>query len=702
MNLEKDLIILKNTFKDMKGKGLKLEEITKILGWSSKYKKENRIIVDEWVNTGELIKNNRGKYNLPETQGIIKGKMNIIKDRFAFVDIDEFGVFIPKSEFNGALDGDIVQIQITNLEAGDRKKEGKVIKIIQREKDTIIGIFQRNKNFGFVTPIHSFGKDIYIPSNKMKGYENNQLVVVKIFFWGDSERKPEGEIIEALGNPEDSKNMIEGLLIREGLENDFPLEVKKEIKCIPQKVEEKDRIGRKDLRNLDIITIDGADAKDLDDAVYLKKLKNGNFRLYVSIADVSYYVKEGSELDKEASKRGNSVYLVDRVLPMFPKELSNGICSLNPNEDKLTFTCEMEINASGKVVDFLTYKSVINTKYRMTYDEVNKIIEKNESTMEKYADIVPMIDEMLGLSKILREVKYKRGSIDFDLPELKIVLDNDEKVSEIKLRERKEAEKIIEDFMIIANEVVAEKLFWLEIPSVYRVHEKLDLEKLTSLNEVLAKFNYRIHISEEVYPKEFQKIIELSKEDGNNMLVHKLILMSLKQARYSTENSGHFGLASNYYTHFTSPIRRYADLCVHRVLSSVLDSFPRKKVLAKNNEILPIVCENISKRERLAMKVEEESKKIKLVEYMKHKVGNTYTGTIVGFSNKKIFLETEEYIEGFIDVISLKGYYEFDENTYTMKNIDTGKIHSLGDKYKIVIARVSMRELEIEFSFDEE
>lgn len=701
MNLEKDLIILKNTFKDMKGKGLKLEEITKILGWSSKYKKENRIIVDEWVNSGELIKNNRGKYNLPETQGIIKGKMNIIKDRFAFVDTDEFSVFIPKSEFNGALDGDVVQVQITNIEAGDRKKEGKVIKIIQREKDTIIGIFQRNKNFGFVTPIHSFGKDIYIPSNKMKGYENNQLVVVKIFFWGDSERKPEGEIIEALGNPEDSKNMIEGLLIREGLEEEFSAEVKKEIKYIPQRVEEKDRIGRKDLRNLDIITIDGADAKDLDDAVYLEKLKNGNFKLYVSIADVSYYVKEGSALDKEASKRGNSVYLVDRVLPMFPKELSNGICSLNPNEDKLTFTCEMEINASGKVVDFSTYKSVINTKYRMTYDEVNEIIEKNENTMEKYADIVPMIDEMLGLSKILREIKYKRGSIDFDLPELKIVLDDDEKVAEVKLRERKEAERIIEDFMIIANEVVAEKLFWLEIPSVYRVHEKPDLEKLTSLNEILAKFNYRIHISEEVYPKEFQKIIELSKEEGNNMLIHKLILMSLKQARYSTENSGHFGLASNYYTHFTSPIRRYADLCVHRVLSSVLDSFPSKKVLAKNSEILPSICESISKAERLAMKVEEESKKIKVVEYMKNKVGNTYMGTIVGFSNKKIFLETEEYIEGFIDVISLKGYYEFDENTYTMKNIDTGKIYSLGDKHEIVVARVSMRELEIEFSFVE-
>lgn len=701
MNLEKDLIILKNTFKDMKGKGLKLEEITKILGWSSKYKKENRIIVDEWVNSGELIKNNRGKYNLPETQGIIKGKMNIIKDRFAFVDTDEFSVFIPKSEFNGALDGDVVQVQITNIEAEDRKKEGKVIKIIQREKDTIIGIFQRNKNFGFVTPIHSFGKDIYIPSNKMKGYENNQLVVVKIFFWGDSERKPEGEIIEALGNPEDSKNMIEGLLIREGLEEEFSAEVKKEIKYIPQRVEEKDRIGRKDLRNLDIITIDGADAKDLDDAVYLEKLKNGNFKLYVSIADVSYYVKEGSALDKEASKRGNSVYLVDRVLPMFPKELSNGICSLNPNEDKLTFTCEMEINASGKVVDFSTYKSVINTKYRMTYDEVNEIIEKNENTMEKYADIVPMIDEMLGLSKILREIKYKRGSIDFDLPELKIVLDDDEKVAEVKLRERKEAERIIEDFMIIANEVVAEKLFWLEIPSVYRVHEKPDLEKLTSLNEILAKFNYRIHISEEIYPKEFQKIIELSKEDGNNMLIHKLILMSLKQARYSTENSGHFGLASNYYTHFTSPIRRYADLCVHRVLSSVLDSLPSKKVLAKNSEILPSICESISKAERLAMKVEEESKKIKVVEYMKNKVGNTYMGTIVGFSNKKIFLETEEYIEGFIDVISLKGYYEFDENTYTMKNIDTGKIYSLGDKYEIVVARVSMRELEIEFSFIE-
>ena len=314
---------------------------------------------------GELIKNNRGKYNLPETQGYIKGVFSIIKDRFAFVDTEDEGIFIPKSGFNGALDGDTVFVRLTAGMKGDRKKEGEVVRVISRDKDIVIGIFQKNKNFGFVTPTHSFGRDIYIPSIRMKNAENNQLVVVRITFWGDNERKPEGEIVEILGNPYDTKNMIEALIIREGMSETFPPEAMAEARRIPMEIGKKELEGRKDLRHLPIITIDGDDAKDLDDAVYVEKLKNGNYKLIVSIADVSHYIPEGSVLDREAYKRGNSVYLVDRVLPMFPKEISNGICSLNPNEDKLTFTCEMEIDKKGKVVDSDTYKSVIKTAYRM-------------------------------------------------------------------------------------------------------------------------------------------------------------------------------------------------------------------------------------------------------------------------------------------------------------------------------------------------
>lgn len=694
MNLDKELERLKQLMD--KGKGLKLDEITKLLGWSLKNKKENREILEKWIEDGDLMKNNRGKYNIPENLGFVKGTFSIIKDRFAFVDTAEEGIFIPKPHFNSALDGDTVLVKITSGLNGDKKKEGEVVKVISRERDTIVGILQRNENFGFVTPTHSFGKDIYIPYRMMKDAKNQQLVVVKITSWGTNEKKPEGEIIEVIGDPYNTNNMIEALIVREGMSETFSKPVLAEARSIATTIPKDEIAKRKDLRNLSIITIDGDDAKDLDDAVYVKKLPNGNYKLIVSIADVSYYIPEGSMLDQEAFKRGNSVYLVDRVLPMFPKEISNGICSLNPDEDKLTFTCEMEIDQNGKVVDSDTYKSVIKSVRRMTYTNVNRMIAGEEEALKEYADIKDMVMEMLELSKIIRQVKYNRGSIDFDLPEIKLVLDENGKVKYIKNRERGESERIIEDFMIAANETVAEKLFWLEIPSVYRTHEKPDPERIKNLNETLSKFKYRIHSLDEIHPKKFQKIIEDSKKRGINLLVHKLILMALKQARYTVDNLGHFGLASGYYTHFTSPIRRYADLTVHRILNSVLHGYPSKKVIAKNAEELPQICTHISKTERAAMKVEDESVKIKLVEYMIDKVGEEYEATIVGFSNKRVFFETEEHVECFWDVVAAKHYYEFDDREYVMKDIDGGKIYSIGDKYKVILVRASLAELEIE------
>ena len=694
MNLDKELERLKQLMD--KGKGLKLDEITKLLGWSLKNKKENREILDKWIEDGDLMRNNRGKYNIPENLGFVKGTFSIIKDRFAFVDTADEGIFIPKPHFNSALDGDTVLVKITAGLNGDKKKEGEVVKVISRERDTIVGILQRNENFGFVTPTHSFGKDIYIPYRMMKDAKNQQLVVVKITSWGTNEKKPEGEIIEVIGDPYNTNNMIEALIVREGMSEIFSKPVLIEARNIPVTISKEEIAKRKDLRDLPIITIDGDDAKDLDDAVYVKKLPNGNYKLIVSIADVSHYIPEGSMLDQEAFKRGNSVYLVDRVLPMFPKEISNGICSLNPDEDKLTFTCEMEIDQNGKVVDSETYKSVIKSVRRMTYTNVNRMIAGEEEALKEYADIKDMVMEMLELSKIIRQVKYNRGSIDFDLPEIKLILDEDGKVKYIKNRERGESERIIEDFMIAANETVAEKLFWMEIPSVYRTHEKPDPERIKNLNETLSKFKYRIHSLDEIHPKKFQKIIEDSKERGINLLVHKLILMALKQARYTVDNLGHFGLASGYYTHFTSPIRRYADLTVHRILNSVLHGYPSKKVIAKNAEELPQICTHISKTERSAMKIEDESIKIKLVEYMIDKVGEEYDATIVGFSNKRVFFETEEHVECFWDVVAAKHYYEFDDREYVMKDIDGGKIYSIGDKYKVILVRASLAELEIE------
>ena len=697
MNIEKDLIKLKNCLNERK-KSLTLDEIYSLLNWSPKFKKENREIINSWIEEGEIVKNNKGRYNTPENVGIVKGVFSVVKNKFAFVDTETEGIFIPKRDFNGALNGDTVLARITESKFEKGKKEGEIYKIIKREKDTVVGILYKKKDFGFVVPTHSFGQDIYIPKKFLKMAGDGDLVLVKIDFWGDKTRKPEGKIVEKLGNPLDSNVMIEALIKRIGLNPEFPDEVIREARSLKTEISQEELNGRKDLRNLSIITIDGADAKDLDDAVYVEKLENGNFRLIVSIADVSHYIKEGTALDKEAFKRGNSVYLVDRVLPMLPKEISNGICSLNPNEDKLTFTCDMEITKEGKVVLADTYKSVIRTAFRMTYDNVNKIFEGDEEVTQKYESIKEMCFNMLELSKIIREIKHKRGSIDFDLPEIQVVLDENKKVKYLKRRDRGEAERVIEDFMIEANEAVAEKLFWLEIPSIYRTHEKPDSERIENLNNVLGKFGYRIHSTEGIHPKQFQTIIEDSKDKGLSLIVHKMVLMALKQARYTPENVGHFGLASSYYTHFTSPIRRYSDLMIHRILGSVLHGYPKEKYIKKLEETLGGICLAISKTERDAMKAEEESVKIKVVEYMLDKVGEVFKGTITGFANRKVFFETEELVECMWDVTNSPHYYEFDEMDYTMVDRDTGAVYNLGDKLDIIVVRADMAELEIEVS----
>lgn len=701
MNKEKDLIKLKE-YINHKKKSLAIDEIYETLGWSPKFKKENKKILNSWVEDGELFRNNRGRYNTPENLGMIKGVMSIIKNRFAFVDTETEGIFIPRKGFNGALDGDTVLVEITKDGKGGGKREGEISKVISRKTSTVVGILSKKRDFGFVIPTHSFGQDIYIAKRFLNMANDGDLVLVEIDFFGDKTRKPEGKIIEKLGDPHDSNVMIEALIKRLDLHPEFPDEVLREARNISQTLSEEDIKSRKDLRNLPIITIDGADAKDLDDAVYVEKLENKNYRLIVSIADVSHYVKENTELDKEALKRGNSVYLVDRVLPMLPKEISNGICSLNPNEDKLTFTCEMEITPEGKVLTTDTYKSVIKTAFRMTYKDVNKIFEKDEETLEKYKSIENMCFDMLELSKILRDVKHQRGSIDFDLPEIQVVLDENKKVEYLRRRDRGEAEKVIEDFMIAANEAVAEKLFWLEIPSIYRTHEKPDADRIEALNDVLGKFGYRIHSAEGLHPKRFQSIIEDSKEKGISMIVHKMILMALKQARYTEENFGHFGLASSYYTHFTSPIRRYSDLMIHRILNSTLDGYPNQKYLNKLEKKLGGICTSISKTERDAMKAEDESVKIKVVEYMLDKVGEVFKGTIIGFSNKKVFIETEELVECAWDITMSPNYYEFDESNYTMVNRDTGEVYNLGQKLDVLIVKADMAELEIEVTPYEE
>ena len=402
-------------------------------------------------------------------------------------------------------------------------------------------------------------------------------------------------------------------------------------------------------------------------------------------------MKKDTVLDLEARNRGNSVYLVDRVLPMFPKEISNGICSLNEKEEKLTFSCEMEIDLKGKVVNYEVYKSVIKSVHRMTYKAVNGILDGDKDLINEYSDIYEMLKQMLELSKILRAKKHKRGSIDFELPELKVVLDKDEKVEKVYLKDRGEGEKIIEDFMIAANETVAERIFWLELASIYRTHEKPDREKIVKLNEILSKFGYKIPNFDNIHPKQFQEIIERSRNKETSMLVHKTILTSLKQARYTVEDIGHFGLASSHYTHFTSPIRRYADLMVHRVLFSTIDNSIKPFKEADLDEI----AQHISKTERVAMKAEDESVRIKLVEYMQKRVGETLTVMVTGFAPRKVFFETDEHIECSWDVTTSPNYYVFDEENYCMVDRESDTVFNLGDKVEAVLERADLLTLEI-------
>ena len=632
-NLEKELKYLRQVLEEYE---FTFQEILQLLDWSQKKRKLYKQIVNSWEEDGEIYLKRNGKYTLPEKEGFLRGEISIGNGNFGFLDIPgEKSVFIPGNYLNTAMNGDTVLIRILkDSKSPDKSREGEVYKIVKRDRDIIVGVFEKSMNFGFVRPKNA-PRDIYISKKKTKGAKTGDLVAVKIYFWGDSEKKPEGEVVSIIGNPQDTQTLISALLIDNGIQEKFSNEVIKEVDRIEEDFSE-ELENRKDLRHLNIVTIDGADAKDLDDAVYVEKTDLG-YKLYVSIADVSYYVKEGTELDTEALKRGNSIYLVDRVIPMLPRKLSNNLCSLNPHEDKLTFTVEIDFDARGKVIGNDFYKSVIKSKYRMTYTDVNKIFEGDEELIEKYSPVHKMFTEMLELSHIIRNTKKRRGSIDFELPEIKVVLDENKLVKKIEVRERGEAEKLIEDFMVAANEVVAEKLFWEEIPAIYRVHEDPDKAKISVLNESLAKFGYYIKNLDDLHPGKFQTIIEKTTGLPEGYLIHKLILRAMQRARYANKNLGHFGLASKYYLHFTSPIRRYSDLVVHRMLGRSIERFMKEKEKAKYMSSFEVISTAISRTERIADKLEEDSVKIKLIEYMQDKIGKTYIARLSGMNRNKIY-----------------------------------------------------------------
>lgn len=691
-NLEKELKYLRQVLEEYE---FTFQEILQLLDWSQKKRKLYKQIVNSWEEDGEIYLKRNGKYTLPEKEGFLRGEISIGNGNFGFLDIPgEKSVFIPGNYLNTAMNGDTVLIRILkDSKSPDKSREGEVYKIVKRDRDIIVGVFEKSMNFGFVRPKNA-PRDIYISKKKTKGAKTGDLVAVKIYFWGDSEKKPEGEVVSIIGNPQDTQTLISALLIDNGIQEKFSNEVIKEVDRIEEDFS-KELENRKDLRHLNIVTIDGADAKDLDDAVYVEKTDLG-YKLYVSIADVSYYVKKGTELDTEALKRGNSIYLVDRVIPMLPRKLSNNLCSLNPHEDKLTFTVEIDFDARGKVIGNDFYKSVIKSKYRMTYTDVNKIFEGDEELIEKYSAVYKMFTEMLELSHIIRNTKKRRGSIDFELPEIKVVLDENKLVKKIEVRERGEAEKLIEDFMVAANEVVAEKLFWEEIPAIYRVHEDPDKAKISVLNESLAKFGYYIKNLDDLHPGKFQTIIEKTTGLPEGYLIHKLILRAMQRARYANKNLGHFGLASKYYLHFTSPIRRYSDLVVHRMLGRSIERFMKEKEKAKYMSSFEVISTAISRTERIADKLEEDSMKIKLIEYMQDKIGKTYIARLSGMNRNKIFMELENHIEVVYNVNTVRDNFVYDEENYKITDRKNNISYTMGDTLKVIVTGASYDRMEIE------
>ena len=677
------------------------QEILQLLEWSQKKRKMYKQLLNAWEESGDIYLKRNGRYTLPEKEGFVKGEISISSGNFGFLDINgEASVFIPGAYLNTAMNGDTVLVRILKQSSdGTKKREGEVYKVIKRNRNVIVGVFENNLSFGFVRPRNS-PKDIYIPKKLIRGAKTGDLVAVKVDFWGDEERKPEGAIVSILGSPKDTEALISSLLLNERIEEKFPNEVLQELDKIDEDISDELK-NRKDLRHLDIITIDGSDAKDLDDAVYVEKTEDG-YKLFVSIADVSYYVKENTELDTEALKRGNSIYLVDRVIPMLPRKLSNNLCSLNPNEDKLTFTVEMDLDKRGKVIKNDFYKSVIKSKYRMTYENVNIILEKDEESEEyrnlydKYRKIDEMLKNMLELSKIIRSNKKKRGSIDFELPEIKVVLDENKAVKDIVLRSRGEAERIIEDFMVIANETVAEKLFWEEIPAIYRVHEDPDKAKVQALNETLIKFGYSLKGLEEIHPGKFQNIIEKTTGLPEGYLIHKLILRAMQRARYANKNLGHFGLASKYYLHFTSPIRRYSDLIVHRMLGRSIEKFMSEKEKAKYGANFEAIASSISRTERVADKLEEDSVKIKLIEYMQDKIGQVYVARLSGMNKNKIFMELENHVEVVYNVTTARDNFIYDEENFKIVDKRNNESYTMGSTMKVSIVSASYAKMEIE------
>ena len=663
---------------------MKIKEIAIVLQIPSDQRYQLREVLDSLIEEGKISISKRGKYTINKVEHL-KGVFQANARGFGFVTPEngEQDIFISENDINGAFQGDEVEYIITSSPEGKRK-EGKIVKIVTHSVTRIVGLYEQCKSYGFVRPDNQrYVNDIFIPAGKNYGAMTGHKVVVELLSYGSEHMKPEGKVIEILGHKDDPGTDILSIVSDLGIKSEFPEKVLNQAIRVGKEVSEADRAGRKDLRNWKMVTIDSEDAKDLDDAVSLTK--EGNlYILGVHIADVTNYVQEKSALDREAYERGTSVYLADRVIPMLPHILSNGICSLNAGEDRLALSCIMTINSAGDVISSEITESVICVDKRMSYNGVSAILSGDEEIISKNEEFVSMIKLMSELSTLLRNKRGKRGSIDFDFPETKVILDDQGKPIEIKPYERNKATMIIEDFMLMANETVAEEYYWREVPFLYRTHDVPDEEKIRQLSTLINNFGYHIHVKDEVKPKEIQKLLEKIEGTPEEPLISRLALRSMKQARYTTDNTGHFGLAAQYYTHFTSPIRRYPDLQIHRIIKENLRGRFNEKRSEHYSELLPAVAMQCSDRERRAEEAEREVVKMKKAEYMESHIGREYHGVISGMTKWGIYVELENTVEGLVHVVDMRDdHYDFYEETYEMIGEHTRKSYKLGQEVMV-------------------
>lgn len=666
-------------------------------------------LINELIAEGRVFETKKGKLASPKDLQMATGTFIGHARGFGFVTPDAGGedIFIPASETMGAMQKDRVLYKMLHKAEKGKKADGVIVRILERGQQRIVGTFEAgSKGYGFVVADDKkIAKDIFISRENTKGAVTGHKVVVEITDYGEDRRNPEGKVIEILGHINDPGVDILSVIRRYELAVEFPEEVYAEIEYLGTEVAEADKKGREDLRDLLTITIDGADAKDLDDAVSLKRLGNGNFELGVHIADVSHYVRENTALDKEAYARGTSVYLVDRVIPMLPHKLSNGICSLNPHVDRLALSCLMEVNGRGEVVSHRILESVINSDYRMTYTAVREILEDGTpALLEQYAEILPMLEDMEELRQILGEKRRKRGSVNFDLPESKIILDENGKPIDIKPYEKSIATNMIEEFMLVCNETIAENSFWQEMPFMYRSHQEPDEDKLEKMEQFLRGFGYYLRKKDgEIHPRELQKVLQKAEETDEERIITRMVLRSMMQARYTAENGGHFGLAAKYYCHFTSPIRRYPDLEIHRMIKKMLHGELDEKASAYYRRKMPDWAKHCSKQERVAEDAERDTDALKKVEFMEDKVGQIYEGIISGVTNWGIYVELPNTIEGMVALSQMDDdYYEFDEKKMLVFGKRTKKSYRLGDKVVVSVAKVDRMMGTIDFAFAEE